>query len=114
MKNLADFAKKPDLIEITLDTPDIVEEFGEPVKFYMNDYLDITTYFDFYRAQANADGSLETCLRKILLNDQGQPCLSEGFTLPINLAVAVLAKVNENLGKLKTKPSTSETGNQPD
>jgi hypothetical protein len=113
MKSLTDFAKQPTLIEIVIDAPDIVEEFGDVVKFYMNDYLDITTYFDFYRAQTGSDGSLEDCLRKIILNDQGQPCLKPGFTLPVNLAVAVLGKVNENLGKLKTKPSTKEAGTQP-
>ena len=110
MKSLTDFVKKPELIQLIIDAPDIVEEYGEPVVFYMHDYLDITTYFDFYRAQANADGTLESQLRKIILNDKGQPCLNDGFTLPINLAIAVLGKVNDNLGKSKTKSLMSETG----
>lgn len=112
MKSLTDFAKQPTLIEIVCDSPEIIEEFGDSVIFYMHDYLDITTYFDFFRAQAAADGSLEASLRKIILNKDGEPCLKEGFTLPVNLAVAVLSKVNENLGKLKTKSSMSETGDQ--
>jgi hypothetical protein len=110
MKSLAEFAKKPELIKITIDTPEIVEEYGEPVVFFMKDFVDINTYFDFFRAQTEGN-SLDTMLHKIILNEQGESCLKEGHTLPINLSIAVLTKVNENLGKSKTKSLMSETGN---
>jgi hypothetical protein len=113
MKSLDTFARKPELLEIQIDAPDIVEEYGEPIVFYMKDYLDITTYFDFYRAQTENDDKLNAVFRKIILNKDGQPALKDGFALPVNLAVAVLSKVNENLGKSKTKSLMSETGNPP-
>jgi hypothetical protein len=110
MKNISEFAKTPELLEIKIDTPEIVAEYGEPIVFYMKDYVDINTYFDFFRAQTEKDGALDSVLRKIVLNAEGKPCIKEGNTLPVDLAVAVLSKVNENLGKLKTKPLMSETG----
>jgi hypothetical protein len=110
MKSISEFAKTPELLEIRLDSEDILAEYGEPIVFFMKDYVDINTYFDFFRAQTEQDGALDLVLRKIVLNAEGQPCLKEGNTLPVDLAVAVLSKVNENLGKLKTKPLMSETG----
>jgi hypothetical protein len=111
MKNISEFAKTPELLEIVIDTPDILAEYGEPVVFYMKDYVDINTYFDFFRSQTEQDGAIDVILRKIVLNAEGQPCLKEGNTLPVELAVAVLGKINDNLGKSKTKPLMSETGN---
>jgi hypothetical protein len=111
MKSLTEFAKKPELLEIKIDTPEIIEEYGEPVVFYMKDYVDINTYFDFFRAQTDKDSELDTILRKIVLNEKGEPSIKEGHTLPVDLAVAVLTKINDNLGKSKTKSLMKETGN---
>lgn len=113
MKTIGDFARKPEMVQIVLDHEDIINEFGDKVIFYMKDFVDINTYFDFYRSQSENNGELGTILEKIILNEDGQPALKEGDQLPVNLAVAALAKINETLGKLKTKSSTSETGNQP-
>ena len=113
MKSLSEFAKQPELIQIVLDSEDIVAEFGEAITFYMKDYVDINTYFEFFRGQAEHGDGLNNLLRRIILNERSEPVLKEGDTLPVNLAVAVLSKVNENLGKLKTKPLTKETGTQP-
>jgi hypothetical protein len=110
MKSIADFARKPELIQIVLDHPEIVEEFGEPVIFYMKDYVDINTYFDFFKYQSDNDNGLNQVLQKIILKEDGSPVLGTEDTLPIRLAVGALSKINENLGKLKTKPSMSETG----
>jgi hypothetical protein len=110
MKNIADFAKKPELIQIVLDHPEIVEEFGEPVIFYMKDYVDINTYFEFFKNQTDNDNGLNQVLQKIILKENGEPVLGADDTLPIRLAIGALSKINENLGKSNTKSLTSETG----
>jgi hypothetical protein len=110
MKSLTEFAKQPQLLEIVLDSEDIVKEYGEPIVFYMNDFVDINTYFDFFRSQGEKNGNLDTMLHKIVLNAEGQPAIAEGNALPIDLTIAVLGKVNETLGKSKTKPLMNETG----
>jgi hypothetical protein len=113
MKSIGNFAKKPELVQIVLDSPDIREEFGDEVVFYMKDYVDINTYFDFFRNQTDNAYGLNEIIRRMILNEQGEPILGKDDALPVNLAVAALSKINENLGKLKTKPLMSETGNPP-
>lgn len=113
MKSISELARKPQLLEIQLDAEDIVKEYGEPVVFYMKDFVDISTYFDFFRSQAdgNTEG-LNLVLKKLILNKDGQQVLGDGEALPVDVAVAALGKINENLGKSNPKSSTNETGNQ--
>ena len=47
--------RKPQFIEVKLDSEDIVEAYGEPVTFWMNDTVDLITYFDFYKGQSEND-----------------------------------------------------------
>lgn len=107
MKNIADFTRKPELVEIILDDEAVIKEFDEPVVFYMKDYIDVNTYFDFYRSQTDNSNELNIILRKLILNKDGEPVIKEGETLPITLAVNALAKINETLGKSRTKPSAN-------
>ena len=108
------FAKKPQLIEIVLDDEGILESYGETIKFWMFDYVDISTYFDFFKSQRETDGEhLNVLLRKIILNEQGEPAIAEDEKLPVDISVAALTKINEALGKSRTKLSTQKTGTQP-
>lgn len=113
MKDIKDFARKPQLVRVELDSEDIREEFGDSVVFYMKDYVDISTYFDFYRSQTDNPGGLNSVLQKLVLNAEGQPVINDDEALPATLAIGALSKISEVLGKLKTKSLTSETGNQP-
>jgi hypothetical protein len=51
-------------------------------------------------------------LRSIILTADAKPALAEGDSLPIDIAVAALTKINDLLGKSSPKPLTSEVGNQ--
>ena len=113
MKNIKNFAKKPELVQIVLNNPDIQEEYGDEVVFYIKDYVDINTYFDFFRNQADNASGLNEIIKRMILDEKGQPVLNADDELPVSLAVAALSKINETLGKLKTKPLMSETGNPP-
>ena len=113
--NIEQFAKKPELIKIILDSDEIKSEYGDEVIFWMKEFVDINTYFDFYRTQTQTDnsGELGNILQKIILNEQGQPAIKEGHELPAGLAIAALGKINDILGKSETKPLTKEAGTQP-
>jgi hypothetical protein len=113
MKSISEFARKPELIKIELDDPAVIEEFGDTVVFYMKDFVDINTYFDFFQSQSENHGRIGAILQKLILNEKGEPVLKEGEELPATLAVLALTKVNEALGKSKTKPSTNTAGDQP-
>jgi hypothetical protein len=113
--NITQLAKRPELFEIVVDDEDIVKTYGEAITFHMYDHVDINTYFDFYRVQQEQDGrQLNALLKKIIVDKDGKPCIGDDDMLPIDVTLAVLVKVNESLGKSKTKQLTPETGNQSD
>jgi hypothetical protein len=104
-------AKKPELIEVVLDSEGIVNEYGEPITFYMKDFVDINTYFDFFRSQNEKSANdLNKFLAKLILDKEGQPVLNEEETFPIDITIEALAKINETLGKSKTKSSIPKDG----
>lgn len=107
MKTISEFTKKPQLIEIQIDNEEIVKEYGEPITFWMKDHVDISTYFGLFKSQADNDGDeINKLLRKIVLNKESQPALAEDEVLPIDIAIAALTKINDVLGKSRTKSST--------
>ena len=112
--DIKSLARKPQLIKVELDDKEIVESYGEPITFWMKDYVDLSTYFDFFRVQNEKDGEeLAVILRKLILNEKGEPALGPEDQLPIDITVATLVKVNETLGKSGPKSSTKKAGTQP-
>jgi hypothetical protein len=111
--DISKFAKKPTLTKVIMDDAEIVETYGEAIEFHMLDQMSISTYFEFYRLQQeqNTD-KLNDLLRKIILKDDGTPALDESEMFPVDLTLGLLVKINEFLGKSKTKASTPPTGEQ--
>lgn len=108
-------AKKPELVKVILDNEELVESYGEPITFWMKDFVDINTYFDFFKSQGESEGQkLNELMRKIILNEQGDPAIAEDEALPIDIAVGALTKINETLGKSRAKSLTSKIGTQPE
>jgi hypothetical protein len=106
-------AKKPEIIKVTVDDAQVVEAYGEPIVFWMKDFVDIDTYFQFFQSQADQEKDvrqLGRILKKIVLKENGDPAIAEDEELPLNVIVPVITKVTENLGKLKTKLSTPIDG----
>ena len=113
--DIKQLAKKPELVEVTLDDDNLVKEYGETITFWMKDFVDINTYFDFFRSQSDNSGQeLNTLMRKIILNKEGLPVLADDEALPIDISVAALTKINETLGKSRTRSSILNNGNQPE
>lgn len=111
--NIQQFAKKPELIKILIDEPEILSNYDEPISFWIYDNVDINTYFDYFKSQSDGDGEkIYGILRKLIKDEQGQPCIPEDHILPVDLAIASLTAINQRLGKLRTRSSTQETGTQ--
>jgi hypothetical protein len=109
--DISKFAKKPTLTKIVMDDAEVIEQYGETIEFHMLDQMSISTYFEFYRLQQDQDSDkLNDLLRKIVLKDDGSPALSGEEIFPVDLTLGLLVKINEFLGKSKTKTSTPTTG----
>lgn len=112
--NIQQFAKKPELVKIEITDPAVVEAYDGTVSFWIFDSVDIATYFDFFKSQAENDGEkINELVRKLIRNEQGEICIEEGHVLPVDLAVASLTAINERLGKSRTKSSIQPAGDQP-
>jgi hypothetical protein len=113
--DIKQLAKKPELVEVVLDDEAIVKEYGEPITFWMKDFVDINTYFEFFKSQSAKEGQeINALMRKIILTNQGLPALGEDEALPIDISIAALTKINDTLGKSKTKSSIQNNGTQPE
>lgn len=109
--DISKFAKKPELVKIVLDKPEIVEAYDTEITFWIMDSLDLTTYFEFYKTQAEQDGEgLSEIMRKLIRNEAGELALAAGEMLPIDLTIAALTEIGNHLGKSRTKPSNPTTG----
>ncbi len=109
--DISKLSKKPQLTKLEITDEDVVKEYGEAISFWILDEMDVSTYFNFYKFQQNQDSELlNGLLRKLILKENGKPAIAEDEVLPVTLTLAVLVKINEFLGKSKTKAADQETG----
>lgn len=105
--NIKKFASVPTLLEIILDSPELVEKYGEPITFYTYDIVPLATYFDFYTARSNSEfEQLDKMMKKMILDANGKPVLAHNEDLPIDIAAAAINKLGELLGKSQSKTLT--------
>jgi hypothetical protein len=104
-------AINPELLKISLQDKDIIEAYGEPIEFYIKNYVGIDTYFDFYKSRSDKDEEkLMEILRKLILNEHGQPAIKEDQYLPIDIILHSMDQIGTELGKLRTKLSIQKVG----
>lgn len=102
---------KPKLVQLEVDTPEVIDAVGESITFYMLDHLDLATYFDFYKLQQDQNiNDLIVLMRRVVLDSEGKPAIAEDEILPVEITLAILNKINEFVGKSKAKVEKKETG----
>jgi hypothetical protein len=109
--NIKELAAKPQLIQITIDDPAIVEKYNDTITFYTYDVVSLSTYFDFYDARNESQlGNLEKMIRKLVLLEDGTPAIADDEDLPIDIATSAIQKIGDVLGKSQRKSSTPNPG----
>lgn len=101
--------KEPQLIEIKLDKPDLVERYGDAITFYIYDRQDMDTYMQL--ARLSGDGNLTEVAevtKAIVRNKKGELILQGEATLPPDLMMAVIEEAVKNLGNLIAQTSESQ------
>lgn len=105
--NIKEFASVPKLIEIKLESEELLEKYGEPITFHTYDTVPMATYFDFYNARSNSEfEQLDKMMKKMILDNKGKPVLANNEDLPIDIAAAAINRIGEILGKSLSKTST--------
>ena len=96
---LSQIAKKPRLIEITIDDADIVEEYGEVVTFWTWDRQPMDVFLKLAAIDQNNTSSVISAVRELILNEDGTPVLTGDDSLPTKVLMRVIVTVVESLGK---------------
>lgn len=96
---LADLAKKPQLIKITIDEADIVAKYGEAVEFWTWDRQPMDTFLKMANIDSSNYRTIVEVVRELILDDKGQAVIKGDDTLPADVLNAAVFKILENLGK---------------
>ena len=96
---LTDLIKKPQLVKITLDEETIVKEYGEPLEFYTWDTQPIDEFLKFAQSSRTDTTGIMNILRSMVLTENGEPAIPEGYSLPGPVIIATVVKMVELMGK---------------
>lgn len=108
---IKDVASIPKLVEISLDSEELIDKYGEPITFHTYDIVGLNTYFDFFNARTEGQyDQLDSIVKKLILDEKGKPALASNEDLPIDIAAAAINKIGEILGKSQSKASTQISG----
>jgi len=96
---LADIAKKPQLIEVTIADEDIVAEFGEALTFWTWDRQPMDVFLKLASVDQANTASVIAAVRDLILDEAGKPILVGDVSLPTKVMMRVITSVVESLGK---------------
>jgi hypothetical protein len=96
---LTQLAAKPQLIQITLDDEETVQEFSEPLEFYTWDRQPLEIFMKLANSTSGNPGDLIDIMRKLILDEHGKEIIAQDQMLPSNILVKVIAKIVDKLGK---------------
>jgi len=89
---------KPQLVKMTLDDEETVQEFGEAIEWWYWDRQPLEKFFKIATGDNQGETILAT-MKEMILDESGQPLLKEGDSLPNKVFLKVVAKMSEVLGK---------------
>jgi hypothetical protein len=96
---LSEIAKKPRLIEVTINDADIVEEFGEALTFWTWDRQPMDVFLKLAAIDQSNTASVIEAVRELILNEDGTQVLTGEESLPTKVLMRVIVSVVESLGK---------------
>jgi hypothetical protein len=92
-------ASKPQLVKITLDSAETIEQFGESVDFWTWDRQPLDTFMKL-AANQNADYALMIdIVRTLILDEDGKQVIQGDKMLPSKILIEAIGKIVELLGK---------------
>jgi hypothetical protein len=105
---LAELAKEPKLINVVIEDEAIVNTYGETVDFWIYDRVDMETFMKL----ANLEGgqnieSVINVMSDLILDENGNPIMSNGKVLPNDIVIKAVEKTVEALGNFVTPISTT-------
>lgn len=95
---LKDLAKKPELVEITLDDEATIKEFNEPITFSTWDRVPMDVFTKLASANQGNAGEMIDVVRNLILDEKGHQVIAKDQMLPPALLIRAISKIVEKLG----------------
>ena len=96
---LEQLAVKPQLVKMTITTPKIVEKYGEELDFYVYDRQKLDVFAKMANITEDNAMQYSQLLTDLILNDKGEPVMSEEKILPIDVLTEAIKIIGDLLGK---------------
>lgn len=96
---LQDLAAKPQLVEVTIDDADIVEEMGEPITFWTWDRQPMATFIKLASVDSSNYASVMEAIKDLVLDETGKPIIRDDSMLPAKVMMRCITRLVEGLGK---------------
>jgi len=96
---ITQLASKPQLVKITLDSKDIVKEFGEAVEFWTWDRQPLDVFMKLASAGTADPSVMVDVLRTLILDESGKQIIQGEVMLPTKVLVAAMQEITKMLGK---------------
>lgn len=96
---LEQLAVQPKLTKLTISEPKIVEKYGEELEFYVYDRQKLDVFAKMATITEDNAMQYSTILTDLILNEKGEPVMSEDKILPIDVLTEAIKLIGELLGK---------------
>ena len=96
---LSELAKEPTLIKLTIDKEELVDKYGDELEFFMYDRQSIDVFSKLAEVNENNIGGYMHILQNIILNEDGNPVITETDVLPMDVLTEAMKLIGERLGK---------------
>ena len=98
---LTEVASKPKLIKITLDEPEIIDEYNEEIEFWTWDRQPLEKYLGLIGQDASMENmpALIEFAKDLILDENGSHILKDGEVLPTYVMTLAVNKVVSQMGK---------------
>lgn len=97
--NIKNLATKPVLVKVTLDDPEIVSNYGDALEFWVWDKQPLTKFIKFANAEQSNPAELIDFCSTLILDEAGNPVMTDGAILPATVLIKCVNRVVEQLGK---------------
>ena len=96
---ITEIAKKPQLIEISLDSAEVMAEYGEVITFHTWDRQPLDVFIKLAAATEENKQQILLIAKDLILDETGKPVLSDGAMLHTKILMQAIEKIVQILGK---------------
>lgn len=92
-------AAKPQLINLTLDSEEIVSKYKESVEFWTYDRQSLDVFMKLASANQSNYAEMVDILRTLILDEDGKQIIHGDITIPTDILIAAMTAITDFLGK---------------